>query len=113
MRGRAIRPVGIPGSAVEPWNRPHGCVFADRCDFVADECRAERPALVAAPEGSLVRCTRLPYVDAHARPQAVTLREVRGDAPASAAMGETRLTVRDLVAGYRGRVSWRGRAQSR
>jgi peptide/nickel transport system ATP-binding protein len=112
VRGRAIRPVGIPGSAVEPWNRPHGCVFADRCDFAIEECRAERPALAATLEGSLVRCSRLAYVDAHARPQAVTLREVRGDAPVSATTGETRLTVRDLVAGYRGRVSWRGRAKT-
>jgi peptide/nickel transport system ATP-binding protein len=111
VRGRAIRPVGIPGSAVEPWNRPHGCVFADRCEFVVDACRAERPALVATREGSLVRCSRLPYVDEHARPQAVILREARA-ADRTEAAADVRLVVRDLVAGYRGRVSWRGRAQT-
>jgi peptide/nickel transport system ATP-binding protein len=30
-RRRALR--GIPGSAVEPWNRPRGCAFAPRCEY--------------------------------------------------------------------------------
>ena len=111
VRGRAIRPVGIPGSAVEPWNRPAGCVFADRCDFVIDACRAERPVLAGTQEGSLVRCSRLSYVDAHAMPQAVTLRGVREDAEAATAV-DVRLVVRNLVAGYRGRIGWRGHAQT-
>ncbi|MDX6599649.1 MAG: peptide/nickel transport system ATP-binding protein ddpF [Gaiellales bacterium] len=111
VRGRAIRPVGIPGSAVEPWNRPHGCVFADRCDFVIEACRSERPALVGTQEGSLVRCSRLPYVDEYSRPKAVTLREARSEAPAASG-DDARLVVRNLVAGYRGRGSWRGRVQT-
>ncbi|MDX6628220.1 MAG: peptide/nickel transport system ATP-binding protein ddpF, partial [Gaiellales bacterium] len=111
VRGRAIRPVGIPGSAVEPWNRPHGCVFADRCDFVIEACRSERPALVGTQEGSLVRCSRLPYVDEYSRPKAVTLREARSEAPA-ASDDDARLVVRNLVAGYRGRGGWRGRVQT-
>jgi peptide/nickel transport system ATP-binding protein len=109
VRARPIRPVGIPGSAVEPWNRPSGCVFADRCEFVADSCRAERPALLATREGSLVRCSRLPYIDEHARPHAVTLREARAES-AAASPADVRLVVRNLVAGYRGRASWRARA---
>ena len=34
---------GIPGSAVEPWDRPPGCPFAPRCDIRIDRCDAEMP----------------------------------------------------------------------
>jgi peptide/nickel transport system ATP-binding protein len=108
VRRQAIRPVGIPGSAVEPWNRPAGCVFAERCDFAIDVCRAERPSLLATSEGSLVRCSRLQHVDANAKPQPVMLREPRAEDGVERP-SEARLVVRDLVAGYRGGSTWRGR----
>ena len=58
-----------------------------------------------------MRCSRLSYVDDTSKPHAVTLREARVAASADAGSG-TRLTVRDLVAGYRGSVNWLGRTQT-
>jgi peptide/nickel transport system ATP-binding protein len=109
VRRRAVRPVGIPGSAVEPWNRPDGCVFAERCEFAEEACRAERPALLAAGGGSLVRCSRLAFVDEHARPHLLRPRVAPLEVEAGAA--GPRLVVHGLVAGYRSRASWRGRAR--
>ena len=34
---------GIPGSAVEPWDRPPGCPFSPRCDFRIARCDTEMP----------------------------------------------------------------------
>ena len=53
--GRSL-PRGIPGSAVEPWNRPSGCVFAARCELVIDACRQALPPLEAAPGGASAAC---------------------------------------------------------
>jgi peptide/nickel transport system ATP-binding protein len=61
--GRAL-PRGIPGSAVEPWNRPTGCVFAARCELAIDECRSALPPLEARGRRR-VRCLRV--ADALAR----------------------------------------------
>ena len=46
----------IRGRVPPPSNRPSGCVFAPRCDYVRDLCRAERPELRLLPNGSFVRC---------------------------------------------------------
>ncbi|MBS1879846.1 MAG: ABC transporter ATP-binding protein [Actinobacteria bacterium] len=35
--------VAIPGKVPPPGQRPGGCVFADRCDFAIDKCRAAAP----------------------------------------------------------------------
>ena len=41
-----------------------GCVFADRCDFVIDKCRAEKPPLEQLGDGRAARCFRWEEVDA-------------------------------------------------
>lgn len=41
-----------------------GCVFADRCDFVIDRCRVEKPPLEQLHDGRSVRCFRWSEVDA-------------------------------------------------
>ena len=50
---------GIPGSAVEPWDRPEGCAFAPRCELRVHHCD-ELPELAPLPGGAgrLVRCWR-------------------------------------------------------
>ncbi len=46
----------IRGRVPPPSNRPSGCIFAPRCDYVRDLCRAERPELRPQPNGTFVRC---------------------------------------------------------
>jgi peptide/nickel transport system ATP-binding protein len=46
----------IPGRVPPPHNRPSGCIFAPRCDYVQDRCRAERPELRKLANGTFVRC---------------------------------------------------------
>ncbi|MCY4070943.1 MAG: ABC transporter ATP-binding protein [Chloroflexi bacterium] len=41
-----------------------GCVFADRCEFVIDKCRAEKPPLEQLGDGRAVRCFRWEEVGA-------------------------------------------------
>ncbi len=41
-----------------------GCVFAERCEFVIDRCRAEKPPLQELENGRAVRCFRWEEVDA-------------------------------------------------
>ncbi|MCY4539989.1 MAG: ABC transporter ATP-binding protein [Chloroflexi bacterium] len=41
-----------------------GCVFAGRCDFVIDKCRAEKPPLEQLGDGRAARCFRWEEVDA-------------------------------------------------
>ena len=52
-----VRPRGIPGSAVEPWNRPRGCPFAARCDLVQPACEEALPTF-ETDGGHAVRCIR-------------------------------------------------------
>ncbi len=108
---------GIPGSAVEPLNRPPGCPFAPRCDFRIEPCDNEMPEPEVAGEGNrTVCCWRWNDLNVsgvgpeeHALRAVGLIREVsRG-----AKHGPERplLTVRDLVAGYDGRrpSPWRRR----
>jgi dipeptide transport system ATP-binding protein len=37
------------------FDRPTGCLFAPRCSYANDLCRAKRPQLLGEP-GSMVRC---------------------------------------------------------
>lgn len=46
----------IPGSVPPAGQFPTGCVFAPRCKFATDQCRAEKPELRDAGGGHLVRC---------------------------------------------------------
>ncbi|GIV75869.1 dipeptide ABC transporter ATP-binding protein [Litorilinea aerophila] len=46
----------IPGRVPAPNNRPAGCVFAPRCDYVRERCWEERPLLRELPGGTWVRC---------------------------------------------------------
>ena len=47
--------VPVPGTQPSPENLPPGCLFSDRCAWVSELCRAERPALRKLREG-WVRC---------------------------------------------------------
>lgn len=46
----------IRGRVPAPNNRPSGCVFGPRCDYVRERCRLERPELRQLPNGTHVRC---------------------------------------------------------
>jgi peptide/nickel transport system ATP-binding protein len=53
----------IRGRVPAPNNRPIGCVFGPRCDYVEARCRAERPELRELPGGSAVRCHFAEQID--------------------------------------------------
>ena len=40
-----------------------GCVFADRCEFVIDKCRVDKPPLQQLQDGRSVRCFRWEEID--------------------------------------------------
>lgn len=46
----------IPGRVPPPNNRPMGCVFSPRCDYVQEQCHQERPKLRQLSNGTFVRC---------------------------------------------------------
>jgi len=46
----------IPGRVPAPDNRPTGCIFAPRCDYVEQRCHDERPQLRQMTNGTYVRC---------------------------------------------------------
>ena len=48
--------VGIPGSAPRPGNRPKGCFFAARCEYVHDRCLQEFPPVDSVNSRHQVRC---------------------------------------------------------
>ncbi|HEX4232994.1 MAG TPA: oligopeptide/dipeptide ABC transporter ATP-binding protein [Caldimonas sp.] len=49
------RLASLPGLVPGAFDRPSGCLFAPRCPYVRERCRAERPPLYAVDE-SLARC---------------------------------------------------------
>lgn len=55
----------IPGMVPGLYDRPTGCLFAPRCTYATDHCRAQRPALRAWQTG-MVRC-HYPLSEAAAR----------------------------------------------
>jgi len=55
LLGQAKELTGIPGNPPSLVNPPKGCLFADRCPKVMDECRTSAPALVTSGPHS-VRC---------------------------------------------------------
>jgi oligopeptide/dipeptide ABC transporter ATP-binding protein len=54
--GRRRRLPAIPGSVPNLTELPRGCRFHMRCEDCFNRCRLEAPPLVAAGEGSWVRC---------------------------------------------------------
>jgi dipeptide transport system ATP-binding protein len=54
-RRRADRRTIVTGEIPSPYDVPKGCVFATRCPYVTERCRAERPALRPVG-GRLVAC---------------------------------------------------------
>jgi len=98
---------GIPGSAVEPWNRPPGCPFAPRCEYRIARCDQEMPGRTGGDH--MVRCWRAGDLgEAHGTDRA------RGLASVALLREEPLLSVRDLTAGYRvGSSLFRGRARER
>ncbi len=46
----------IPGRVPPPNNRPMGCVFSPRCDYVQERCHQERPKLRQLANGTFARC---------------------------------------------------------
>lgn len=54
----------IRGRVPPPNNRPVGCVFSPRCDYVQERCRQERPQLRELPGGVTVRCHFAEQIDA-------------------------------------------------
>ncbi|MEI6709925.1 MAG: ABC transporter ATP-binding protein [Actinomycetota bacterium] len=55
LLGQAKELTGIPGNPPSLVNPPKGCLFADRCPKVMDDCRESSPTLVANGPHS-VRC---------------------------------------------------------
>lgn len=53
----------IRGRVPPPSNRPAGCVFGPRCDYVQERCRLERPELRRLPGGTWVRCHFAEQID--------------------------------------------------
>ncbi len=56
----------IPGQVPSPLNYPKGCRFADRCAFVFDRCRNEKPSLVETGENHHAACFLASGGDGHA-----------------------------------------------
>jgi len=46
----------IRGRVPPPNNRPTGCIFNPRCDYVREICRETRPELRETPNGAMIRC---------------------------------------------------------
>lgn len=54
-KGRAQKLEPIRGSTPDPYQRPVGCQFRDRCDYATKECKVMPPEEIIA-EGHMVRC---------------------------------------------------------
>jgi peptide/nickel transport system ATP-binding protein len=77
--------VGIGGRAPAPGQRPQGCFFAPRCDFVVERCRWEFPPESPVSAQHRVRCFRAEAVRAQSVLERVRLeatgRAIRGEVP--------------------------------
>jgi oligopeptide/dipeptide ABC transporter ATP-binding protein len=72
-RTRNDRLKSIPGAPPNLLNKPHGCPFAPRCEYVIERCRTENPTLREVVPGHDIAC----WVDTSAPAQG---REVAGEA---------------------------------
>ncbi|HEX9063596.1 MAG TPA: ABC transporter ATP-binding protein [Streptosporangiaceae bacterium] len=86
----------IPGFLPAPGQQVAGCIFAERCALVIDECRTAQPPAEPVGPGHTARCIR--HADAAELPRAtpadVTL-------PASPGSGEPIVTIRGLSTTYK------------
>ncbi|MFF1761571.1 ABC transporter ATP-binding protein [Streptomyces sp. NPDC058266] len=95
-RRREIRT--IRGRVAALHERPAGCVFADRCDFVEPECRRQAVDLVQIGDGHTALCRRTEALP----PPVTTDDESAPSAEAADGTGEGYLSVRGLSASYKG-----------
>jgi peptide/nickel transport system ATP-binding protein len=94
----------IRGRVAPLEERPGGCVFAERCDFAQDACRADGAmAAVALAGGHVARCRRTETVLALPAPGAEVVQ-----APVVKAAGDGYLEVRGLTASYSGNAVLHG-----
>ncbi len=56
----------IRGSTPDPYQRPVGCQFRDRCDYATEECLVMPPEVTVA-EGQMVRCWNHEEVQGHGK----------------------------------------------
>ena len=92
---QTLRPKGIPGL---PPGRvvPNACAFADRCAYVRDECREQKPALTPiAGTSRSVRCVRAEELGV-----LTTAASSLGEAASATRRGDVILTVDSLVCVY-------------
>ena len=118
VRASTRRLRGIPGHAVEPWNRPAGCPFEPRCDYRVEKCLELPPHFPVNGGSHTSRCWR--WSELQQSPEGLDDRgssrarpdSSRGAASPSAS-ADSFLVVRDLVAAYgprRSRFSRRDRS---
>lgn len=65
-KGRDQNLEPIRGSTPDPYRRPKGCQFKDRCDYAKDKC-LEMPPEVMISEGRMVRCWNYEEVQNHGK----------------------------------------------
>ncbi len=89
----------IPGRVPRPDERPVGCLFSTRCQYVEDRCRIDPPALRLLPNGASVRCHFAEQIDpaAWAPPADVELAPAASPPPDA----ETLLSAQHLKKYYR------------
>ena len=64
LTGEETRLKPIKGMMPDPSNLPSGCCFHPRCPYADQECRNDRPKLLDAGGGHLVRCSKGPALPA-------------------------------------------------
>jgi peptide/nickel transport system ATP-binding protein len=111
LDGPRLRLRGIPGSAPQPSSRVPGCPFAPRCALATDQCEHEMPPVTETPTG-YVRCWHAGEPDPGTTETETAETETAGTgtagerpAPSRAPAGAALLTLTDLHAVYRRRVS--------
>lgn len=65
-KGREQNLEPIRGSTPDPYRRPKGCQFKDRCDYAEDKC-LEMPPETIISEGHMVRCWNYEEVQGHGK----------------------------------------------
>ncbi|GHB56730.1 ABC transporter ATP-binding protein [Streptomyces viridiviolaceus] len=100
-RRREIRT--IRGRVAALHERPDGCVFADRCDFVEPECRRQPIGVVRIGDGHTALCRRTEALPVRAGQEEESTRVGGTPDDAVRTPGEVYLAVRDLRASYGGK----------
>ena len=95
LDGRRV-PVGIPGHAPSPRDRPRGCFFAARCTLAVTDCGTRFPPIAELEAGHSIRCYRAQDTDEALRTRTPSARDAV-DAPAV-------LEVRGVNAAYGSRA---------